>query len=96
MPPNSTVASGQHQDPVERPRFCDTQSGGPPTRSKSLGPQSRDIGVMQRLISGGIKNDLLQVMATLPDYQPHVVMHRVDTSVMTKVNFSRVCHNSDT
>ncbi len=55
-----------------------------------MGPQSRDQGVMQRLIDGGIKNDLLQVMATLPDYQPEVRLSRVDTANMTKVTTQHV------
>ncbi len=55
------------------------------SQQKYGNPQSKDFGVMQRLIDGGIKNDLLQVMATLPDYQPQVVLERLDMSVLRKV-----------
>ncbi len=86
VPANPYVATEPNQDPVAGPSNSATQSWGPPTRSISLAPQSQDCGVMQRLMDGGIKNDLLQVMAGLPDYQPRVVLHRVDTQVMTRVS----------
>ncbi len=88
LPPNLRV-------PVQTTR-PDPKKPGPSGTTAKLSvskirtPQSQDLGVMQRLIDGGINNNLLEVMASLPDYQPEVLLKRLDTSVMRKVIAKKV------